>query len=1115
MMNPLKYVGPLAQKLLIPGLVCLMSLFSVSSLAAQAVLTWHNDTARTGQNLEETLLTPSSVNSSNFGLIYTLPLDGKVDAQPLYVPGVSISGVTHNILYVVTENDSVYALDADSGAQLWMKTMLGSGETASPQPSGCDNITPTIGITSTPAIDMSIGPNGTIYLVALSTDGTNYFQRLHALDLTTGIDQTGWPIVIAATYPGNSPNGSGTVLTFDPSLYTERAALLISNGVVYTTWASHCDNGSYNSWVIGYNESTQAQSVINLTPDGGQGGIWMAGAGPAADASGNIYFLIGNGTFDTTLTGNFPSGGDYGNSFMSLSTSSGLAVADYFTMDNTVSESTMDEDLGSGGALLLPSLNDAMGNSHQLAVGAGKDGTAYVVDRANMGEFNMSSNAVYQMLPLGGNQVFSTPAWFNNTLYYGPVGSPLTAYPFSDGSFSSSLAFSTSQSFGVNCANTGATPSISASGPTNGIVWVLDTPCNNSVHLPAVLYAFDAGTLNKLYDSTQNTSENFGNGITFPTPTVANGKVFIGTAAIGTAPGGVSAFGLCTFGSPGSLTVDSTAHTGGVTVTASSGACSWTASTTSDFITITGGQTGTGNGTVSYSVPANSGAQRTGTITITGQTFTKTYTITQAAPNSLVPPSNPVPANESAGVSLTPTLSWTGSTGATSYDVYFGTSPTPTLATNTTSTSYAPGTLSPGVTYYWGVLAKNSTESNGSPIWSFTTHAGGTTTAGLGFYSLPPCRVADTRASSSFSGAFGAPSLVGGATRNFPIPSSNCGVPSTAQAYSLNITVIPNGTHLGYLSAWPTGSPQPTVATLNDLQGQTLGNAAIVPAGTGGAISLYVTNNTDVVMDINGYFAPTDAPSQEFYPMTPCRVADTRAISGFTSPFGAPSLVGGATRVFPVQSTCGIPTAAEAYSLRMTVVPPGPLGYLTAYPDGQTLPVAATLNDRGGQVLGNQAIVPAGTNGAIDVYASANTDLIIDINGYFAPPGPGGLNFYPLVPCRVADTRVTSGFPGSFGAPSLVGGASRDFPMPTSPCGIPSSAQAYSLNLTAVGPTAQLYLTAWPTGQTLPVAATLNASGSTTIGGGAIVPAGTNGSISVYASHPTDLVIDINGYFAP
>jgi hypothetical protein len=381
------------------------------------------------------------------------------------------------------------------------------------------------------------------------------------------------------------------------------------------------------------------------------------------------------------------------------------------------------------------------------------------------------------------------------------------------------------------------------------------------------------------------------------------------------------------------------------------------------------------------------------------------------------------------------------------------------------------------------------------------------------FTPITPCRVADTRSGSGFSSPFGPPSLVGGATRNFPIPSSGCGVPSTAQAYSLNITVVPAGTPLSYLTAWATGSPQPTVATLNDLSGVTLGNAAIVPAGTGGAISLYVTSDTDVIIDINGYFAPADAPAQEFYPMTPCRIADTRG-NGFTGDFGPPSLVGGGTREFPLQSTCGIPAAAEAYSLRMTVAPPGPLGYLTAFPDGQSRPVAATLNDPGGVVLGNQAIVPAGTNGAIDVYASANTNLIIDINGYFAPPGTGGLNFYPLVPCRVADTRG-NGFTGAFGPPSLVGGASRDFPMPTSPCGIPSSAQAYSLNLTIARQSQQLYLTAWPTGQPEPVAATLNAPSGPAVGGGAIVPAGTNGSISVFVLYETDLIIDINGYFAP
>jgi hypothetical protein len=542
--------------------------------------------------------------------------------------------------------------------------------------------------------------------------------------------------------------------------------------------------------------------------------------------------------------------------------------------------------------------------------------------------------------------------------------------------------------------------------------------------------------------------------------------------------------------------------TANISVTAAAG-CNWTAYSSAAWATISFGASGNGNGTVQLTFAANTnGSSRSGSIAIAGQVVLVTQATMGTA--SLDSYGREVSATASTGfsinVSAVPSYLWTASSNASWLTI----------------TSGASGNGNGKVSYSIAANTGNTTRAGTLTIANLTyTVTQVPSPSPQPFSTIAPCRVADTRASSGFSGAFGAPSLVGGATRNFPIPSSNCSVPSTAQAYSLNITVIPNGTPLGYLSAWGTGSPQPTVATLNDLQGQTLGNAAIVPAGTGGAISLYVTNNTDVVIDINGYFAPADAPAQEFYPMTPCRVADTRANSGFTSPFGAPSLVGGATRVFPVQSTCGIPTAAEAYSLRMTVVPPGPLGYLTAYPDGQTLPVAATLNDRGGEVLGNEAIVPAGANGAIDVFASANTDLIIDINGYFAPPGPGGLNFYPLVPCRVVDTRVTSGFPGSFGPPSLVGGASRDFPMPTSPCGIPSSAQAYSLNLTVVGPTEQLYLTAWPTGQTLPVAATLNAPGSTTIGGGAIVPAGTNGSISVYASHPTDLVIDVNGYFAP
>jgi hypothetical protein len=686
------------------GLKIFIALLCATGLSAQGVLTWHNDAARTGQNLLETLLSPANVKSANFGLLFKLTLDGQVDAQPLYVPAVSISGGTHNVLYVATENDTLYAFDADAGGSPLWSVSLASGESPSDSDNGCGQVGSEVGITSTPAINLASGPHGTIYVVAMSKDGSgNYHHRLHALDITTGVEEAGWPILVQASYPSNGPNSSGGVVTLNPIQYKERAGLLISNGVIYTTWASNCDISPYNGWLIGYNESTQAQTVLNLTPNADEGAIWQAGAGPAADAGGNLYFLMANGTFDTTLNANgFPSGGDYGNAFMNISTKTGLAVADYFTMDNTVSESNVDEDLGSGGEMLLPVLNDAMGNPHELAVGAGKDGNAYVVDRNDMGKFKMNSNAVYQLLPLGGG-VFSSPAWFNNTMYYAAVGQQLAAYPYSDGSFGSASSQS-AVSFGFP----GATPSISANGTTNGIVWAVNAGS------PAVLYAYDATNLaSELYDSAQAGSrDTFGDGIHFPTPTVANGKVYVGTTT------GVGAFGLrnCTYSAGGSASVDATAHAGAASVTAGSG-CSWSATTTSNFITITGGSPGSGGGSVSYSVPANPGTQRVGTIIVAGFP----YTITQAGSDSLAAPSGPAPANGSVGTVVSPTLSWTASTGATSYDVYFGTMTPPPLVTSTASTSYAPGTLIPGVTYYWMVVANNSSGSDSSPIWSFTT----------------------------------------------------------------------------------------------------------------------------------------------------------------------------------------------------------------------------------------------------------------------------------------------------------------------------------------------------------------------------------------------------------
>ena len=503
---------------------------SATLLYAQpSVLTWHNDNARTGQNLQETQLTPATVNMSNFGKLFSLSVDGLVDAEPLYVPGLSIPSLgPHNVVFVVTEHDSAYAFDADTGVQLWHVSLLLSGEQTSDD-RGCGQVSPEIGITSTPVIDPYMGPHGTMYAVAMSKNGSVYHHRLHALDITTGSEQFGGPVDVQATYP---TTGGGHT-TFDPKQYKERAALLLWNGTVYTSFASHCDDAPYSAWVIGYAETNFSQvSVLNLTPNGSEGSVWQAGAGPAADASGNIFVLLANGTFDTTLnTNGFPINGDYGNAFVKIA-SGATSVADYFTMDNTVSESNGDVDLGSGGPMLLPALNDSHGNSRNLAVGAGKDGNIYVVDTANMGKFSSSSDDIYQQLSgaLPGG-AWSSPAWFNGTLYYGGVNDRVKAFAFSSGMFGSTPASESTHSFGYP----GATPSISANGSSNGVVWVAE---NTN---PAVLHAYDASNVaTELYNSNQapNGRDNFGVGNKYIVPMIANGKVYVGTT------NGVGVFGL-------------------------------------------------------------------------------------------------------------------------------------------------------------------------------------------------------------------------------------------------------------------------------------------------------------------------------------------------------------------------------------------------------------------------------------------------------------------------------------------------------------------------------------------------------------------------------------------
>jgi hypothetical protein len=487
------------------------------------VATYKNDVSRSGQNLSESTLTPTTVTSATFGLLRNLPVDGKVDAQPLYISQLSVYGGSFNTVIVATEHGSVYAFDADSGALLWQVSLLAAGENPSGT-QGCSQLTPEIGITSTPVIDRNAGAHGTVYAVAMSQDSSSkYHQRLHALDLASGAELLGGPTEIAATY---RPAG-GTTITFNPGQYAERAALLLANGTIYTSWTSHCDGQPYSGWIMAFSASTLTQSaVLNVAPNSTGGpAIWMSGGGPAADSAGNIYLLTANGAFESTLDANgFPSGGDYGNSFLKLATAnSSLSVADYFTMSNEVAESSMDQDLGSGGAMLLPDLTDSTNTVRHLMVGAGKDGNIYVVDRDSMGKFDANANNIVQMLSgvLPGG-IWSTPAYFNNTVFYGDVSGTLKAFAISSAQLAAAPHSQTTTQF----AYPGTAPCVSANGTSNAIVWAHENAN------PAVLHAYDATNLShELYNSNQaaGNRDQFGAGNKYITPTVADGKVFVGT----------------------------------------------------------------------------------------------------------------------------------------------------------------------------------------------------------------------------------------------------------------------------------------------------------------------------------------------------------------------------------------------------------------------------------------------------------------------------------------------------------------------------------------------------------------------------------------------------------
>jgi hypothetical protein len=531
----LSFAGPLA--------MAAMALVNCACSTAQVnVTTYQNDIGRTGQNLSETILNTSNVNATQFGKLFSQPVDGQIYAQPLYLSGITVNGATHNVIFVATENDSVYAFDADSNggtnsSPLWQASLLStaygaaSGATTVSSNLVGSDIQPQVGITGTPVIDPV---SGTLYVVSKTMEGGNAVQRLHALNVSTGLEKFGGPVVVTATVAGTGIGSVNGTLTFDPLWENQRPGLLLLNGIVYIGFAAHGDNGPWHGWILGYNATTLVQTgAYCASPNGTGGGFWMSGQGLAADQLnpttapyGRMFVPTGNG--DYTATSPYTNSMDYGDSHLDLNLANGApTITDEFTTNQQATLDSEDGDVGSGGMMVVPT--QTTGSYPHLAVQAGKAGTLYLLNRDNLGGYNATADQVVQELPysVGDVGVWSSPAYWNGNVYYWGRFDNLKQFSLVNGLLNTTPTESSEQ-YGFP----GATPSISANGTTQGIVWTIDSEAYVTPG-PSILQAHNASSVaTTLYSSATNTARDAaGDAVKFTVPTVVNGKVYVGAAA--------------------------------------------------------------------------------------------------------------------------------------------------------------------------------------------------------------------------------------------------------------------------------------------------------------------------------------------------------------------------------------------------------------------------------------------------------------------------------------------------------------------------------------------------------------------------------------------------------